>query len=58
MSQYLPQIILLCLNVLMAGVAMAQHGDPQGKVDGKVAVVRAIILQLILWWGGWYASRS
>lgn len=51
----MPIILLIILNVFSIGVDAERHGEPRtGKYNVLTTIISAIILQTILWWGGWY----
>jgi len=51
---YLPQIILILLMVLGAGIVMAKNGQPRTPYSFWSNLISDIITFAILYWGGFF----
>jgi len=50
----IPQILLLALMCLNLGLALGKHGQPRGNVNFGGALIDAVVLTALLWWGGFF----
>lgn len=49
------QIIILMTQMLSLGIIMARHGEPkEGKENAWHTLIAIMLLQALLYWGGFY----
>ena len=50
-----PVLVLLGLQCLGLGIALAQHGTPQEDYHSVwPALIATLLLNAVLYWGGWF----
>lgn len=55
MTLHAPQIIYLTISLIGLGIMLQQHGTPKtGKYDARGYFVAFVIVQALLYWGGFY----
>lgn len=51
----IPQIIIIVLISLSAGINIAEHGKPKNqKFNIFIDLASSVILVALLWWGGFW----
>lgn len=49
-----PQILWICLTMLVLGVTMAMHGKPRPAFNFPLMLAGSGLEALLLWWGGFF----
>lgn len=50
-----PQLTLLLMQGLGLGIALAKHGSPGSNHNVFLSTFSTVLINLILWWGGFFS---
>ena len=49
-----PQIIMICIQAVGLGVAIARHGQARTAENAWIMLLAVCISTALLWWGGFW----